>query len=73
MRILTLKLKRQRRKRRHIKLLQETIAELNNGIVRDVISDDFQENNKIIICHSRLQNKAKLLLKYNRRLRLITY
>jgi len=73
MRILTLKLKRQRRKRRHVKLLQETIAELNNGIVRDVISADFQENKKIIIYHSRLQNKAKLLLKYNRRLRLILY
>lgn len=73
MRILTLKLKRQRRKRHHVRFLQETIAELNNGIVRDVISADFQENKKIIICHSRLQNKAKLLLKYNRRLRLITY
>jgi len=73
MRILTLKLKRQQRKRRHVKLLQETIAELNNVIVRDVISADFQENKKIIICHSRLQNNAKLLLKYNRRLRLILY
>lgn len=73
MRALTLKLKRQQRKRRHVKLLQETIAELNNGIVRDVISADFQENKKIIICHSRLQNNAKLLLKYNRRLRLILY
>jgi len=73
MRALTLKLKRQQRKRRHVKLLQETIAELNNVIVRDVISADFQENKKIIICHSRLQNNAKLLLKYNRRLRLILY
>jgi len=73
MRALTLKLKRQQRKRRHVKLLQETIAELNNVIVRDVISADFQENKKIIICHSRLQNNAKLLLKYTRRLRLILY
>jgi len=64
MRILTLKLKRQRRKRRHVRLLQETIAELNNGIVRDVIKG----NDKL-----KLYNKAKLLLKYNRRLRLITY
>ncbi len=73
MQTLTLKLKQQRRKQRHVRLLQETIAELNNGIVRDVISADFQENKKIIICHSRLKNKAKLLLKYNRRLRLILY
>jgi len=65
MRALTLKLKRQRRKQRHVRFLQETIAELNNGIVRDVISFDYQGDS--------LQNKAKLLLKYNRRLRLITY
>jgi hypothetical protein len=64
MRALTLKLKRQRRKRRHVKLLQETIAELNNGIVKDVIKG----NDKL-----KLYNKAKLLLKYNRRLRLILY
>tara|TARA_B110000858_G_scaffold153565_1_gene175078 strand:- start:214 stop:408 length:195 start_codon:yes stop_codon:yes gene_type:complete len=64
MRALTLKLKRQRRKRLHVKLLQETIAELNNGIVKDVIKG----NDKL-----KLYNKAKLLLKYNRRLRLILY
>ena len=65
MRKLILKLKQRRRKLRHISLLHETIAELNTGIVRDVISSDYQGDS--------LQNKAKLLLKYNRRLRLITY
>ena len=65
MRALTLKLKRQRRKQRHVRFLQETIAELNNIIVRDVISLAYDRNS--------LQNKAKLLKKYNRRLRLITY
>lgn len=64
MQTLTLKLKRQRRKQRHVKFLQETIAELNNGIVRDVVKG----NDKL-----KLYNKAKLLLKYNRRLRLILY
>ena len=64
MRALTLKLKRQRRKQRHVRFLQETIAELNNGIVKDVIKG----NDKL-----KLYNKAKLLLKYNRRLRLILY
>ncbi len=73
MQTLTQKLKKQRRKQLHIRFLQETIVELNNGIVRDVISADFQENKKIIICHSRLQNKAKLLKKYNRRMRLLVY
>ena len=65
MRALTQKLKKQQRKQRHIKFLQETIVELNNGIVRDVISLDYQGDS--------LQNKAKLLKKYNRRMRLLVY
>ena len=65
MRTLTQKLKKQRRKQLHIKFLQETIVELNNGIVRDVISLDYQGDS--------LQNKAKLLKKYNRRMRLLVY
>lgn len=73
MRALIQKLRKQQRKQRHVHHLELRIAELNNGILRDVISADFQENKKIIICHSRLQNKAKLLLKYNRRLKLILY
>ena len=73
MRALTQKLKKQRRKQRHIGFLQETITAISNDILRDVISADFQENKKIIICHSRLQNKAKLLKKYNRRMRLLVY
>ena len=73
MRALTQKLKKQRRKQRHIRFLQETITVISNDILRDVISADFQENKKIIICHSRLQNKSKLLKKYNRRMRLLVY
>ena len=73
MRILVTKYKKEKRKALHVSFLQETIAELNNIIVRDVISADFQENKNIIICHSRLQNKAKLLKRYNRRLKLILY
>jgi hypothetical protein len=65
MRALTQKLKKQRRKQLHIRFLQETIVELNNGIVRDVISLDYQGDS--------LQNKAKLLKKYNRRMRLLVY
>ena len=73
MRILVTKYKKKKRKALHVAFLQETIAELNNIIVRDVISAEFQENKNIIICHSRLQNKAKLLKRYNRRLKLILY
>jgi len=62
---LTQKLKKKQRKQRHIRFLQETIVELNNGIVRDVISLDYQGDS--------LQNKAKLLKKYNRRMRLLVY
>ena len=65
MRALTQKLKKQRRKQLHIRFLQETIVELNNGIVRDVISLAYDRNS--------LQNKAKLLKKYNRRMRLLVY
>jgi len=64
MRTLIQKLKKQRRKQHHVKFLQETIAELNNGIVRDVIKG----NDKL-----KLYNKAKLLKKYNRRMRLLVY
>jgi hypothetical protein len=73
MRTLTQKLKKQRRKQLHIRFLQETITAISNDILRDVISADFHENKKIILCHSRLQNKAKLLKKYNRRMRLLVY
>jgi len=62
---LTQKLKKKQRKQRHIRFLQETIVELNNGIVRDVISLDYQGDS--------LKNKAKLLKKYNRRMRLLVY
>ena len=62
---LTQKLKKKQRKQRHIRFLQETIVELNNGIVRDVISLAYDRNS--------LKNKAKLLKKYNRRMRLLVY
>jgi len=73
MQILATRYRKKKRKALHVMFLQKTIAELSNGIVRDVISADYQENKKIIICHSRLQNKAKLLKRYNRRLKLILY
>jgi hypothetical protein len=62
-----------KRKKQHIELLTSRIAELHGSIVRDVISAEFQENKNIIICKARLQNKAKLFKKYNRRLKLILY
>jgi len=64
MQTLIQKLRKQRRKRQHVEILTTRIAELNNNIVKDVISG----SDKL-----KLHNKAKLLLKYNRRLRLIIY
>jgi hypothetical protein len=65
--------RQRKRKANHIKFLQETVMELSNGIIRDVISANYEENKKIIICNSNLQNKAKLLTKYNRRYKLLIY
>jgi|TARA_B110000879_G_scaffold98419_1_gene133869 hypothetical protein len=65
MRILVTKYKKIKRKALHAAFLQETIVELNNGIVRDVISSDYYGDS--------LQNKAKLLKKYNRRLKWLLY
>ena len=55
-----LNLSESRRRKRHIEFLQETIAELNNSIVKDVLNG----NDKL-----KLYNKTKLLKKYNRRLK----
>ena len=61
MRILTKKLKQQKRKADHVKFLENRIMLLYNEIVHDAI---YKKAN---------YNKAKLLKKYNRRLKLILY
>ena len=55
------KLKKYKRKLQHAKFLEAIITDLHNEIVRDTLRD------------IRPKNKAKLLRKYNRRLRLILY
>ena len=64
MRTLIQKLKKQQRKQRHVRFLQETIALIHSEIVSDVIKG----NDKL-----KLYNKAKLLKKYNRRMKLLVY
>ena len=61
MRTLTRKLKQQKRKADHVKFLENRITLLYNEIVHDAL---YKKAN---------YNKAKLLKKYNRRLKLILY
>lgn len=57
-------LKRRKRKAQHVRFMENKINILNGEIIRDVISG----NNKL-----KVYNKARLLNKYNRRLKLILY
>lgn len=61
MRILTQKLKQRKRKAKHVKFLENRIMLLYNEIVQNAI------------CNKANYNKAKLLKKYNRRLKLLIY
>ncbi len=61
MRILMTKLKQQKRKADHVKFLHQIITKLHGEIVMAAL------NNNIA------KNKAVLLKKYNRRLKLILY
>lgn len=61
MRILVTKLKRQKRKADHVKFLHQIIAELHGEIVIAALNSNIAKN------------KAILLKKYNRRLKLILY
>jgi hypothetical protein len=61
MRTLIQKFKKNRRKAKHVKFLHLKIAELNSEIINGVLKNVDPNN------------KAKLLKKYNRRLKLIVY
>ena len=57
-------LKKRKRKAQHVRFMENKINLFNGEIIRDVISG----NNKL-----KVYNKARLLNKYNRRLKLILY
>lgn len=61
MRILTTKLKQKKRKADHVKFLHQIITKLHSEIVMAALNDNIAKN------------KAVLLKKYNRRLKLILY
>jgi len=56
-----------------VKFLHLKIAELHGEIIAESFKGEFQFNKGITIIHSNVENKAKLLKKYNRRLKLIVY
>ena len=65
MRTFAVKYKKKKRKASHLLYLRETIANLHNEIVQNVLKNEFVE--------SKITNKAKLLKKYNRRLKWLLY
>lgn len=73
MRILITKLKRRKRKADHVKFLHQIIAELHGNIIKASFKSEYSFNKNITILHGNIENKAKLLKKYNRRLKLILY
>ena len=73
MRILVQKLKKKRRKRRHVSFLETRIAFLHNEIVSASFTGEYSLNKNITVLHGNIENKAKLLKKYNRRLKILIY
>ncbi len=66
-------LKKRKRKARHVKFLENRIAFLHNEIVSASFKGEYSFNKNITVIKGNLENKAKLLKKYNRRLKLILY
>jgi hypothetical protein len=73
MRTLIQKLKKQRRKADHVRYLENRISNLHNEIVGASFKSEYSFNKNITILHGNVENKAKLLKKYNRRLKILIY
>lgn len=73
MRILIRRYKKNRRKAKHVKFLENRIAFLHNDIVSASFKGEYSLNKNITVLHGNIENKAKLLRKYNRRLKILIY
>jgi len=73
MRTLIRRYKKNRRKAKHVKFLENRIAFLHNEIVSASFKGEFKFNKGITVIYSNVENKAKLLKKYNRRLKILIY
>jgi ribosome-interacting GTPase 1 len=67
------KFKKNKRKAKHALYLRARIASLHNEIVQDVLKGEYIFNKNITVCKSNIPNKARLLKKYNRRLKWLLY
>ena len=73
MRVLIHKYKKSKRKAKHVKFLENRIAFLHNEIVNASFNSEYSFNKNITVLHGNIENKAKLLKKYNRRLKILIY
>jgi hypothetical protein len=73
MRVLIQKYKKKQRKAGHIRYLENRIVFLHNEIVNASFKGEYSFNKNITVIHGNLENKAKLLKKYNRRLKILIY
>tara|TARA_Y100000385_G_C12895704_1_gene551957 strand:+ start:469 stop:690 length:222 start_codon:yes stop_codon:yes gene_type:complete len=73
MQTLIRKLKKNRRKIKHVKFLENRILLLHNEIVTASFKGEYSYNKNITVLHGNIENKAKLLRKYNRRLKILIY
>jgi hypothetical protein len=73
MRILIQRLKKKRRKAEHVKFLENRITLIHSEIVSASFESEYSFNKNITIMHGNIENKAKLLKKYNRRLKILIY
>lgn len=65
--------KKNRRKAKHVRFLENRIAFLHSEIVSASFKSEYSFNKNITVMHGNIENKAKLLKKYNRRLKILIY
>jgi hypothetical protein len=65
--------KKNRRKVKHVRFLENRILLLHNEIVSASFKGEYSFNKNITVLHGNIENKAKLLRKYNRRLKILIY
>ena len=73
MRTLTKKVKQRKRKADHVRFLENKITVLHSEIIKASFKSEYSFNKNITVLHGNIENKAKLLKKYNRRLKLLIY
>jgi uncharacterized small protein (DUF1192 family) len=65
--------RKNKRKAKHVRFLENRIAFLHNEIVKAAFKSEYSFNKNITILGGNIENKAKLLKKYNRRLKILIY